>query len=49
MSAREREKLIKDYIRARDDYRKAVADAKREHEEFVRLGLLPDDKEKSEQ
>jgi hypothetical protein len=48
MSAREREKLIRDYIRARNDYLNAVADAKRNYEEFVRLGLLPGDHGKSE-
>lgn len=47
--AREREELITDYIRVRDDYRKAVADERREYEELVRRGLIPDDNEKSEQ
>lgn len=49
LSVRERERLIKDYIRARDDDRKAVTDAKRDYEELVRRGLVPDDREKSEQ
>jgi hypothetical protein len=49
MCARERGKLIKDYFRARDDYRKAVADARHEYEELVRRGLIPDDDEKSKQ
>jgi hypothetical protein len=49
MSQREREKLIRDYIRARDDYRKAVADARRDYEELVRLGLIPSDNRKSEE
>jgi hypothetical protein len=49
MGARERDRLIRDYIRARDDYRKAVADAKRDYEELVRRGLMPDDNRKSEQ
>ena len=49
LSAREREKLIRDYLRARDDYRKAVADARRDYEELVRRGLMPDDNQKSEQ
>ena len=49
MSQREREKLIRDYIHARDNYRKAVADAQRDYEELVRLGLIPGDNRKSEQ
>jgi hypothetical protein len=49
MSARDREKLIRDYIRARDEYRNAVVDARREYEELVRRGLIPDDDKKSEQ
>ena len=49
MSARDREKLIRDYIRARDEYRNAVVDARREYEELVRRGLMPDDNQKSEQ
>ena len=48
MSARDREKLIRDYIRARDEYRNAVVDARREYEELVRRGLIPDDNESSE-
>jgi hypothetical protein len=49
MSAREREKLIRDYIWARDSYRKAVVEARRAYEELVRRGLIPDDSKKSEQ
>jgi hypothetical protein len=49
MSARERERLIRDYIHARDDYRKAVVDARCAYEELVRRGLIPGDNEKSEQ
>ena len=49
MSARDREKLIRDYIRARDEYRKAVVDAKREYEELVELGCIPGDDENSKQ
>ena len=48
MSGRDREKLIRDYIRARDEYRNAVVDARREYEELVRRGLIPDDNESSE-
>ena len=48
MSAREREKLIRDYIWARDSYRKAVVESRRAYEELVRRGLIPGDN-KSEQ
>ena len=48
MSARDREKLIRDYIRARDGYRKAVIESRRAYEELVRRGLIPDDNENSE-
>ena len=48
MSARDREKLIRDYIRARDGYRKAVIESRRAYEELVRRGLMPDDTQKSE-
>jgi hypothetical protein len=49
MSAREREKLIRDYIWARDSYRSAVVEARRAYEELVKRGLVPGDNEKSEQ
>jgi hypothetical protein len=49
LSVREREKLIRDYIWARDSYRKAVADERRAYDELVRRGLIPDDNKKSEQ
>jgi hypothetical protein len=49
LSRRERDKLIKDYIRARDDYRRAVAKERRAYDELVRQGLLPGDDGKSEQ
>jgi hypothetical protein len=49
MCRRERDKLIKDYIRARDNYRRAVVVERRAYEELVRQGLLPDDDRKSEQ
>ena len=48
MSARDREKLIRDYIRARDIYRKAVIESRRAYEELVRRGLIADDNESSE-
>jgi hypothetical protein len=49
MSDRERKKLIRDYIWARDGYRKAVVESRRAYEELVRRGYMPDDHEKSEQ
>jgi hypothetical protein len=49
MSARDREKLIKDYIRARDGYRKAVIESRRAYEELVNRGLMPDDDQESKQ
>ena len=47
LSARDREKLIRDYMRARDGYRKAVIESRRAYEELVRRGLMPDDDQKS--
>jgi hypothetical protein len=49
MSHRERDKLIRDYIRARDDYKRAIAKERRAYDELVRQGLLPGDDGKSEQ
>jgi hypothetical protein len=49
MSLREREKLISQYIRARDNYRRAVAEARRDYDELVERGLMPADDEKYEQ
>jgi hypothetical protein len=49
MSDRERRKLIRDYVWARDSYRKAVADARRDYDELVKRGLIPADDGKSEQ
>jgi len=48
-SSREREKLIRDYIWARDSYRRAVVDARRAYEELIKRSLIPDDNKKSEQ
>ena len=48
LSARERKKLIRDYLWARDSYRKAIADERRAYDELVRRGLIPDDSKKSE-
>jgi len=49
MSDWERKKLIRDYIWARDSYRKAVAEARLAYEELVKRGYMPDDNQKSEQ
>ena len=49
MSLRQREKLISNYIRARDNYRRAVAEARRDYEELVERGLMPADDGKSEE
>jgi hypothetical protein len=48
LSARDREKLIRDYIRARDGYRKAVTESRRAYEELVKRGWISGDDEKSE-
>jgi hypothetical protein len=48
LSTREREKLIRDYIWARDSYRKAVVDARRAYDELVKRGLIAEDDKKSE-
>jgi len=39
---RERERLLKDYIRARDNYWQAVAKARGDCEDLVRLGVSGD-------
>ena len=39
---RERERLLRDYIRARDNSRQAVAKALRDYEDLVRLGVFGD-------
>jgi hypothetical protein len=49
INQRQREKLIRDYIQARDNYMRAVAEARRDYAELVRRGLLPSDDGKSEQ
>lgn len=49
MSTHDREKLIRDYIRARDDYLKSVVEGRRMHEELVKRGLMPENSKKSEQ
>ena len=58
LSAREREKLISDYLWARESYRKAVVEARRAYEELearrayeelVRRSNMPDDNDKSGQ
>ena len=42
-------KLIKDYIRARDAHRRAIEEGRRDHEELIRLSLIPADPDKPEQ
>ena len=49
MSVRERQKLIKDYVRARDAYRRAVEEGQREHAELVEAGLIEADHGQSEE
>ena len=49
MSDRERKKLIRDYVWARDSYRQAVLEARRAYEELVRRGYMPDDNNDPEQ
>jgi Spy/CpxP family protein refolding chaperone len=45
----QRRKLIKDYIRARDAYRRAIEEERRDYQELIRLGLICADPKKSEQ
>jgi hypothetical protein len=49
MSARDREKLIRDYIWARDSYQRSVVEARRAYDELVRRGLIPADDQTPEQ
>ena len=44
----QRSKLIRDYIRARDSYRRALEEERRDREELIKLGLIDAD-ENSEQ
>jgi Spy/CpxP family protein refolding chaperone len=44
----QRQKMIKDYIRARAAYRRSLEEGRRDHQELVRLGLIRADS-KSEQ
>jgi Spy/CpxP family protein refolding chaperone len=48
MTPEERKKLIDDYIRARDAYRRAVEEGRRDYEELVKAGLIDADHGKSE-
>ena len=36
----QRSKLIRDYVRARDAYRRALEEGRRDREELIRLGLI---------
>jgi hypothetical protein len=49
MSDRERKKLIRDYIWARDGYRRAVVESRRAYEELVKRGWISGDDENSKQ
>jgi hypothetical protein len=46
LTPEQRRKLIRDYIRARDAYRRAIEEGRRDHQELVRLGLIPADSSK---
>jgi hypothetical protein len=48
LTPEQRSKLIRDYVRARDAYRRALEEARQDREELIRLGLIADD-ENSEQ
>ena len=47
MTDRERKRLIRDFIRARDSYRRAVEECERNYDDLVRRGLLEPRGEKS--
>lgn len=44
-----RSKLINDYVRARDAYRRALEEGRRDREELTRLGLIDADNGNSDQ
>jgi hypothetical protein len=48
MTEAKRRKLIADYIRARDDYRRSLGKMRKDREEFIRLGLIPADENDSD-
>jgi len=45
----QRSKLIRDYVRARDAYRRALEEERRDREELIRLGLIDADDKNPEQ
>ena len=49
ISQQEREKFIRDYNRARDNYLRAVAESRRAYDELVKRGWMPARDGKSEQ
>jgi hypothetical protein len=48
MTFEQKQKLRNDYIRAWDEYRRALEQVRRDREEFIRLGLIPADSESFE-
>ena len=43
LTPEQRTKLIRDYVRARDAYRRALEEARQDREELIRLGLIDAD------
>jgi Spy/CpxP family protein refolding chaperone len=43
LTPEQRSKLIRDYVRARDAYRHALEEERRDREELIRLGLIDAD------
>jgi hypothetical protein len=48
MTQAQQQKLISDYIRSRDDYRRSLEKIRKAKEEFIRLGLIPADENDSD-
>jgi hypothetical protein len=49
LTPEQRSKLIRDYIRARDAYRRALEEGPRDREELIRLGLIDADDDNSDE
>jgi hypothetical protein len=47
MTPRERKRLVDQYIRARDSYRRAIEEGRRDRAALVEAGLLDEDDENS--
>jgi hypothetical protein len=43
MTFEQKQKLQGDYVRARDEYQRALEQVRRDREKFIRLGLMPGD------